>query len=883
MSSPARRRLKSCRWIQTALAALLAAVAILLTASALAPTLLLAAPAHSAVTAKPKPPAAPKTPAKTGGEGEGEGAASAPTSEGDVLAGNGLGSPLCQNPGVLSAADQRNCETSDFVAAPDPTGDYAFDVNINTGITDIGNDIATTIENLMQFAWMGLVALIHGLLVMFEWCYSLNLLSGEVMSEVAHGLHETQLTFTKPWMIVVLAIASVLATYHGLVRRRVAETMGQVLMMMAMMLGGLWVIVNPAGTVGVLENMADQASLGTLSAVTNGNPSNAKRNLATNMQYVFSTVVSAPWCYMEFGDVNWCHNPHLLDPKLMSAAKKIAETEEEEAKCSGSCSGASPKSRQEAISAQLLRSARTNGELFLALPANGEQRNSVKNEGTLLAELCEESGPEASADKCKGETAPQAEFRTEKGTGSRVMGLIMIWVGSLGMLLLFGFLALRLLEAAIASLFYLLLAPAAVLAPALGDGGRSAFRGWITRLLAAVISKLIYSFFLGVVLVMMKVLLHADALGWWAQWLLISALWWVALHHRHKVMGFARGSQNDFETRSMRWFYRVRMAQDLGRLAGWARHKLTPPPPKTERSGGRGSGGGRGGPRKPGGGPGSGGKGTGGKGTGGQGTGGTGGSGGEKKGSGTKGSERQRPTPERSKPDPDEAGDKPPDKSGQEDGEGRPQSPDREQPERLVPVAKGNRSAEDPDGHGPGKGEKVEGKPEGKPDAGRKLPNLGKRRAEADQAEQAAAVAAATKDGKAPATKARKKPSAPQESGSSGRPSAPPTPGRSSAPRPPSTSKTPVASQQPSTQGVARDASERSQPRSAAPPPSKGQRGARSSSRSQRTADAYVDHVKARAGRNGKEETSQQTLKRQQRQELVRSGRQVSRPPTGKK
>ena len=55
-----------------------------------------------------------------------------------------------------------------------------------------------------------------------------------------------------------------------------------------------------------------------------------------------------------------------------------------------------------------------------------------------------------------------------------------------------GFIALHLLTAALFSLFYLLMAPAAVIAPALGDGGRAAFRHWVTRLLGAICAKLIY-------------------------------------------------------------------------------------------------------------------------------------------------------------------------------------------------------------------------------------------------------------------------------------------------------------------------------------------------------------------------------------------------------
>jgi hypothetical protein len=567
--------------------------------------------AHTAASkhaAKPAAHTAPassestESPASASGSTE-ESTGASLSSEGDPLAENGLDSPFCHSPHVLSPPAQRNCETSDFVAAADPTGNYAFDVNINTGIANWGNDISATIENFLQFGWIALVALVHGMLVMFEWCYSPGLISNSTMSEIAKALHETKLTFTRPWMVLVLAIASVLALYHGLIRRRVAETLGQVLMMLAMMIGGLWVIADPSGTVGVVGEWANSSSLSTLSAVTSSEPKSGERTLAQQMQNVFSTVISGPWCYLEFGNEKWCNEPGQRDKRLRAAGLKIAEEEKEQSKCGSTCGAeASREDKDLAMSAKLLTSARSNGELFLALPANQKQRNSVNTEGSLLNVLCEEpkskgeetkskseetksKGEESkSADRCQSNTAPEAEFRTERGTGARVIGLILIWVGALGMLLLFGFLAFRLLEAAIASLFYLLLAPAAVLAPALGDGGRSAFRAWGIRLLGAFISKLIYSFLLGVVLLMMHILTQIAVLGWWAQWLLMSALWWVTLHHRHKILGFAHGTQHGHETGSMRWYYRIRMAQDVGRAAGWARKKFASPPPGTNRS-----------------------------------------------------------------------------------------------------------------------------------------------------------------------------------------------------------------------------------------------------------------------------------------------------------
>ena len=76
--------------------------------------------------------------------------------------------------------------------------------------------------------------------------------------------------------------------YDGLIRRRVAETLGQALLMGAMMVGGLWVIANPTGTVGALGRWANQASLGTLAVAARGTPSGPAGGSAQSMDTVCS-------------------------------------------------------------------------------------------------------------------------------------------------------------------------------------------------------------------------------------------------------------------------------------------------------------------------------------------------------------------------------------------------------------------------------------------------------------------------------------------------------------------------------------------------------------------------------------------------------------------
>ncbi len=437
-------------------------------------------------------------------------------------------------------------------------------------------------QDTAQWAWLGLVALAHGLIVMLEWCYSLNLLGGALIGEVTSALHGAQATFTTPGLALVLAIASALVVYHGLIRRRVAQTLGQVLAMLAMMLAGLWAIADPAGSVGALTVWVNESSVGALAAVAAGTPSHPDQTLGSELKSVFGDVVSGPWCYLEFGNVRWCRDPRLLDPRVREAALAIAR---EERSLAGGRYASGPEHRALLSSATLIARANDNGELFLALPANGAARNSINESRSLLSVLC---GGAHEATHCDGPTAAEAEFRTQHGTWPRVVGLLLVWIGALAALALFGWIGLRLLAAAILSLLLLLIAPAAVLAPALGDGGRELFRRWGTRLVGAIVAKLLYSVLLGAALLMTNLLAALPALGWWTQWLLIAAGWWLAFHERHELlslvrvgdtMPLARRERSRRMLSTMRERTMRRAADGLIATPGrWGRRVLSPPP-----------------------------------------------------------------------------------------------------------------------------------------------------------------------------------------------------------------------------------------------------------------------------------------------------------------
>jgi hypothetical protein len=493
------------------------------------------APAQASAAARPThhrhastraPSGPPLSRAGAGGvavAGEGEQTAGIQSAAGDQLVENGLASPLCKGriAGTLSAQEQADCRTSGFVGAPAPTNDYALDVHIDTGAFGVskGGLLSIVQDVLIAPVWGALGWIVHVLLVALEWCYTLELLGGAGTSTVASALGRARATFTDPWLAPLLALASLLVLHHGLVRRRVAETLGGALTMIVMMVAGLWVIADPAGTVGTVGAWADQASLGALQATTGAAPTGTAAALGESMRALYATTIETPWCYLEFGNVGWCNDPSRLEPSLRTAALALAAHE-----------GASTQTRQ------LVRAADTNGALFLAFPANGPARNSINQEGSLLRAICRSE----EATKCKGPAASEAEFRTDGGTFPRVFGLLAILAGIAGLALLFGSITLQLLMAALFSVLILLLAPIAVLAPTLGDGGRAIFTGWATRLLGAVTSRLLFSFLLGALLSMQRTIASLAVLGWWTQWLLFSAMWWMAFLRRHQAAAILR-------------------------------------------------------------------------------------------------------------------------------------------------------------------------------------------------------------------------------------------------------------------------------------------------------------------------------------------------------
>lgn len=124
------------------------------------------------------------------------------------------------------------------------------------------------------------------------------------------------------------------------------------------------------------------------------------------------------------------------------------------------------------------------------------------------------------------------------GTVPRFALLAVIAVGMLGAVALLTYIGVRLLLASLLTLLLLLFAPVVLLAPAFGESGRATFVAWLKRLIGALAAKLIYAFFLAVVLAVAMTVARLDV-GWFGVWLVQIALWWGVLIKRDELLGFA--------------------------------------------------------------------------------------------------------------------------------------------------------------------------------------------------------------------------------------------------------------------------------------------------------------------------------------------------------
>jgi len=491
-----------------------------------------AQPATPATTGTGTLPTAGQVPAGSGS------VASAP----DVTEQLGGTDPLCSHPSGLPALAMANCQASGSPESAFPSGNYTPDTHIDTGLTDPGNDVASAIQGVIGLVFGLFVTVIAAGLLAVSLAFGFDLFQADHGRQIPHALASMEHVFTLPWLPVAFAIGAIVGIARWWGARQESRAIGHWTLMIVCAIVGLAITTDPQGTAGWLDSFADQSALATLAGASDHNPAQPAGSYADASAGMWQQMVHTPWCAVEFGDTQWCMSPldkqteqwrsdvqaHITgadsnsDPVSGTVTTTVAQT------CtnpSAAQSGPGSPCLATAQEALRLKDAHTNGELWLAFPSGDDARNGKNDSWTLYHHLL----------------ATDPGLAQIRGTGGVVdrLGIVALCaVGMLFFLLLLIYIAANLLLASLFFVVLLLLAPVMLLFPAFGDTGRRAFWRWLGYAAGALLAKLIYALYLGILLFAAAVVggIGVQAGGWLLEWILFAALWGLAFAYRGRML-----------------------------------------------------------------------------------------------------------------------------------------------------------------------------------------------------------------------------------------------------------------------------------------------------------------------------------------------------------
>ena len=225
----------------------------------------------------------------------------------DPLSGLGIRNPVCDRLGQIRDRQTRlACEANGTPESEYPASNYGFDIFITTGVTHPVGDITYGFATVLNGIWLGLLFVLKLVLSLLGLAFGLNPFArGQTMSQISTALGRMYAGITDPWLSTLVVCGGIWFAHKGLLRREVAAGVGGTLAGIAMLVVGLWVVHQPAATVGQLAGLSDDVALGVISAPQSGSVSRPTGSYAEAMSATWARLVEVPFAGLDFSDVRW--------------------------------------------------------------------------------------------------------------------------------------------------------------------------------------------------------------------------------------------------------------------------------------------------------------------------------------------------------------------------------------------------------------------------------------------------------------------------------------------------------------------------------------------------------------------------------------------------
>lgn len=448
----------------------------------------------------------------------------------DPISGLGLRNPVCDKPSEIRSTQTRlSCEMNGSPEGTYSTTNYGFDVHIETGLTHpVGSAQSFFVGTVLNGIWLGLIGILKLVLALLGLAFNLNpFAEGGSMRDISRALDRLYRAITDPWLSVTIAAGGIWFAYRGLVRRDLAASVGGTLAGVAMLIVGLWIIHQPAASVGRLAKISDQAAVTIITAPRSGSLARPTGTYAEAMSSAWAQLVEVPFAGLNFSDVKWA-----MGPPPPEAVKRADEKLCEDVGALVLVAILSGRTSPDTSSAEgALKACEQFARKRFGRPQRVIDLYLRSSPGSPSRDALWDYFDDDEGDRYKAKVAAQGG----DGVMTRLSMLALFALGMLGAVMLLAWLAIRLFTQAAIAFVLLLAAPFAVFFPMLGDSGRRAFKTWGLTLLGATVAKVIYAAFLSVVLLGMEILGRVgDATGF----LLASAFAWAVFLKRTELIAW---------------------------------------------------------------------------------------------------------------------------------------------------------------------------------------------------------------------------------------------------------------------------------------------------------------------------------------------------------
>jgi hypothetical protein len=407
-----------------------------------------------------------------------------------------------------------------------PLSAYSLDYHVDVGVTDMDGVPATIAHWAAAQLWNLTSFLIKTVIDLFTWAFSLDLLGtsgGGALAPIADAISSIyDNVLGQTWMVAAIVAAGIWGIWKALVQRRYTETLAALGVSVAFVLIALFFVYQPQQTVGEASRWTNTLSLAFLSGANRGTidrPQDAKRQVADQL---FGTLVYEPWVVLEFGGLSHCVDTRRKDDN-------------------GYPTPVGPHDPRRTVCRDHMKAGRDGhggyAPRFLRQPAGSDERKQ-EYEALRDGELPTPATSQFAGYQVDKADSPAVDIQQQGGAFQRLTLAVVILVGSLGAVILLGFLALAIILAQVVALVLLGFAPVALVVGIFPGFGHAFFRAWLGKLATAVFIKAVYSLVLAIVVAVSAALAGAtDSLGFLFAFGLQTIFFWAIFLYRKQLSG----------------------------------------------------------------------------------------------------------------------------------------------------------------------------------------------------------------------------------------------------------------------------------------------------------------------------------------------------------